>query len=36
MILVNILLMTMMAMVVTETFCYLIPALIKEFKNMED
>ena len=36
MILVNIILVTGMAMFVVEAFSYLIPALIKEFKEMED
>ena len=36
MILVNIILVTGVAMFVVEAFSYLIPALIEEFKNMED
>ena len=33
---VNIIMVTGMAMFVVEAFSYLIPALIEEFKNMED
>ena len=36
MVVVNIILVTGMAMFVVEVFSYLIPALIEEFKNMED
>ena len=36
MVVVNIIMVTGMAMFVVEAFSYLIPALIEEFKNMED
>ena len=36
MVIVNIIIVTGMAMFIAETFSYLIPALIKEFKEMED
>ena len=36
MVIVNIIFLTFMAMFVVEAFSYLIPALIEEFKNMED
>ena len=36
MVIVNIILVTGMVMFVVEVFSYLIPALIKEFKEMED
>ena len=36
MVIVNIIMVTGMAMFVVEAFSYLIPALIKEFKKMED
>ena len=36
MVIVNIIMVTGMAMFVVEAFSYLIPALIEEFKNMED
>ena len=36
MVIVNIIMVTGMAMFVVEAFSYLIPALIKEFKEMED
>ena len=36
MVIVNIIMVTGMAMFVVEAFSYLIPALIKEFRNMED
>ena len=36
MVVVNIIMVTSMAMFVVEAFSYLIPALIKEFKEMED
>ena len=36
MVVVNIIMVTGMAMFIVEAFSYLIPALIEEFKNMED
>ena len=36
MVIVNIILVTGMAMFVVEAFSYLIPALIEEFKKMKD
>ena len=36
MVIVNIIMVTGMSMFVVEAFSYLIPALIKEFRNMED
>ena len=36
MVIVNIIMVTGMAMFVVEAFSYLIPALIKEFKETED
>ena len=36
MVIVNIIMVTGMAMLVVEAFSYLIPALIKELKEMED
>ena len=36
MVIVNIIMVAGMAMFVVEAFSYLIPALIEEFKNMED
>ena len=36
MVIVNVILVTGMTMFIVEAFSYLIPALIKEFKEMED
>ena len=36
MVIVNIIIVTGMAMFIVEAFSYLIPALIEEFKNMKD
>ena len=36
MVIVNVIMMTAMAMFVTEAMMWLVPTLITEFKNMED